>query len=170
MHAYSLRKALLNEEHEIAGTDVVPAISVFPIQRDLNAKNVFFGLQRYRPGGRTRPALCCLDSDGTLHLIDGHHGWATACLGGGDIQIKIIEGNPESIAEELLKSGCEKSNPIPPELDLKNPDNDIMYLIDMYGSGLNVSPDDIRNLPRPLINRGEGIYKKDMPQCDHLRK
>lgn len=171
MKLYSLRSALLFENYSVAGKDVVPATSIIPIQRDLNAKHVFMGVRYYKPGGRGRPLLCCQDSNGTYHLIDGHHGWATACLVGSEVQINIINcDDPEKLIAELLASECEGSTGIPPELDLRSHNNDISNLIDVYGNGLNISVDDIMNLPEPQVNRGEGFYKRDMPQCDHLRK
>ena len=167
MRSYSLIKALLAESAEVVGTDTVLASSVFPIQRDLNAKHVLMGLEYHRPGGRGRSILCCRDSNGDLHVIDGHHGWAVACIKQDKIQINIIDGDPETITDELLNSECQGSRPIPEELDLVSYPEE---LIDQYGRNVDVTPEDIMRLPKPRVNNGEGILKADMPQCDHLRK
>lgn len=152
----------------MSGTDTVPASSIFPIQRDLNAKHVLMGLMYHRPGGRGRPILCCRDGNGDLHVVDGHHGWAVACIKGDQVKINIIDGDPETIIGELLKSGCQGSTPIPKELDLMS--NSVQDLLDEYGRGVDVSPDEIMGLPRPRVNNGRGVLKANMPQCDHLRK
>ena len=168
---YSLRTALLTENYEVVGTDTVPASSCFPIQRDLNARHVFMGLSKYRPGSTfMRPILVCRGRDNTIHIVDGHHGWATACLSDDVIRVNFVQGDPENIFKELLKGGCDKSAEIPPQLDLMNAENDLYELIDMYGPHLGITPADIDSLPRPLVNGGEGIFKRDMPQCDHLRR
>ena len=170
MRHYSLRRALLSENYSVVGTDKVPATTISPIQRDLNVLHVFGGLKYHRPGGRGRPILCCRDlRDGSLHVIDGHHGWAVACIKNDEVSIKIINADPETIAEDLLDSpDCGTSTPIPKELDLMS--NDIDDLISQYGQGLEITRDDILGLPRPVVNGGQGIYKADMPQCDRLRR
>ena len=167
MKSYSLKSALLYETVNVSGTDTVPASSIFPIQRDLNAKHVLRGLMYHRPGGRGRPILCCRDANGNLHVVDGHHGWAVACIKGDQVKINIIDGDPETITNELLSSECEESTPIPEELDLVSYPEDLLR---KYGRDVDVTPDDIMGLPRPRVNRGEGILKANMPQCDHLRK
>ena len=103
MRHYSLRRALLSENYSVVGTDKVPATTISPIQRDLNVLHVFGGLKYHRPGGRGRPILCCRDlRDGSLHVIDGHHGWAVACIKNDEVSIKIINADPETIA---IRSG-----------------------------------------------------------------
>jgi len=160
---------LLSENVNVAGTDTVPASSIFPIQRDLNAKHVLMGLMYHQPGGLRRPILCCRDIvNGDLHVIDGHHGWAVACIKGDQVKINIIDGDPETITNELLKGkDCQGSTPIPEELDLMSHPEE---LLDRFGRDVDVTPDDIMGLPRPRVNSGKGILKANMPQCDRLRK
>ena len=153
---------------EVVRTDTVLASSLFPIQRDLNAGHVLMGLKHHKPGGRGRPILCCRDSNRNLHVIDGHHGWAVACIKQDKVQINIIQGDPETIVDKLLKLGCQRSKPIPKELDLMS--NSVEDLLDQFGRGVDVSPDEIMRLPKPRVKNGKGILKEKMPQCDHLRR
>ena len=165
MSKYSLVRRLLQENVDYSTT--VLAADIFPIQRDLNAAHVL-PYYKYPP---RRPILCVQGPDELIHVLDGHHGWAGACLSGNEVKINVIKGDPETIWNTMLQDdpNCEGSKGIPPELDIKNPENDIGDLIRKF-KAVDLTPEDIEAIPNPRVNQGRGIPKRKMPQCDHLRR
>jgi len=170
-NSYSIVYRLLVEDYQVNDTGKVLARSLHPIQSDLDIRHVLAGVNR----SPRNAILCCRDAQGTLHVVDGHHGWASSCLLNKEVQINIIDCEDVDLLISDLNSSqeCEGSKQIKPELDINNPSNDLQVLFKQYGQGLEGMEQEllkqVGNLPKPLANGGKGIPKSGMPQCDYLR-